>query len=486
MIPSSKKSDEESIEWFDNWYSGLGGRDVDDYIIESMKKAKEPFQFMRKALLTLKGGCFEAEPVFMDASCSAYQIMAYLLQDTELAINTNLTYSDQRIDLYAIMRDGYIKCLKESKLFAPEFLFTRKLVKRLVMPLTYGKTVKSMADDIHSVMGKYISFKTSMKLAMECHKIWRSKFAGVYNMFKLFGCVGGLCASLDRGVKLSTPLFNSFQDYRKFEKQNVWIYSVKAPGKGSRRPTRHKISFNVLTTQRNVRKSKSATFANFIHQKDALVSINMLNKFFSRYGDNPMYTVHDCFVSNYALSSKLADLYKDALFESLGNPISLVNMFINKNLIYSIYHNYMCMSSDSKLLIEVLKLDCHISEYINQESSKYWDFNKEKDYEEKGRHIPKGYHSIEDPIPVSHLKFFLEKWKERVPKKGVKKFEERATELVGLYNNFVVSLCGKTIDNVRGNSDYAKDILYQREKRISSFRTLCQSKLMGKKNYSLT
>ena len=482
------KGDEEAIKWFDKWYSVLASSDknIDDYIIESMKRAKDPFQFMRKALLVFKGGCYEAEPVFMDASCSAYQIMAYLLQDTKLASCTNLIMSDKRIDLYISMRELYLTSFKESKLLAPEleFLFTRKLVKSLVMPLTYGKTIKAMADDIHNVLGKYISFKNSMKLAMECHKIWRSKFAGVYNMFKLFGCVGGLCSSLSRGVKLSTPIFHSFQDYRKFKKPSVWIQSYnKSKGKY----TRHKISFNVLTPFRNVRKSKCATFANFIHQKDALVALNMVQQFFNLYGDSPMYTVHDCFVSNYLLSDKLADLYKHSLFESLGHPIRLVNIFITKNLIEPLYPNYMCMTSDSHIFIEFIQLDCcDIDIFIESDSSNYWDPNKAT----QGRHIPKGFHSIDDPIPVEHLKFFIGKWKQKIPKSADQKvFEERALDMIGFYNSFVFSLCGKTIDNVRGNSDYAKDILYQRENlftKMNSFRQICESKLMGKKNYSLT
>lgn len=285
-------------------------------------------------------------------------------------------------------------------------------------------------------------------------------------MLKLFGSVGVLCSSLGRGVKLSTPLFSSYQDYRKFEKQSVWVYSNR---KKKGLPTRHKISFNVLTQNRNVLKSKCATFANFIHQKDALVSITMVNKFFSQYSEKPMYTVHDCFVSNHEISEKLADLYKDSLFESLGDPISLINLFVSKNLIEPFYPHYLRTDSTNQT-IEEFKIHNSIEEYIYLR-----------------------YHFCGDPIPVEHFHFFIGKWKEIVLETlGSKKaliFEKRFNEFIEYYNNYVLSLCGKIIERVHGNSHYVEEILYQRkeiDKRKRNFRYICYSRIMGKKNYSLT
>lgn len=69
-----------------------------------------------------------------------------------------------------------------------------------------------------------------------------------------------------------------------FEKQSVWVYSNK---KGKEKRTRHKLSFNVLTKKSNALKSKCATFANFIHQKDALIAINTISCFYKTYGEKP-------------------------------------------------------------------------------------------------------------------------------------------------------------------------------------------------------
>ena len=474
---SSFNGDTASIQWFDKWYKESQGKNIDFYIIDSMKKAKDPFQFMRKALLTLKGGCFEAEPVFMDASSSAYQIMAYLLQDSKIALSTNLIMNESRSDLYMILREEYLNHLRKGGLITPklETYFTRKLIKRMFMPLTYGKTVKSIADDIYEDMIQYISYKTSMKLASEAYSFWCNRYSGVDNLLKLFGCIGGLCSSLGRAVKLSTPLFYSYQDYRKFETQSVWVYSNK---KGKGKPTRHKISFNVLTAERNVLKSKCATFANFIHQKDALVAINTVSNFYDKYGYSPIYTVHDCFVSNYDMSEKMADIYKETMFKSLGNPMELINIFIYKNLIAPSYPHYMTLEYDTRM--DDYVIDNKIESFIQ--------LNPET------RGMKSGYHCNKDPIPVEHLNFFIQKWVEVITKslgiKKARKFEERGKEMVKFYNNYVVSLCGFVIERVYGNKDFVSDLMLQRmtlNNNLEAFNRDCKNEEHNiKKNYSLT
>ncbi|MCO5550120.1 hypothetical protein L7F22_066860 [Adiantum nelumboides] len=181
--------DKLSIEWFDKWYSLHVGKDIDDYIIKTMRSAKEPLQFMRKALLTLKGGYFEGEPVFMDAASSAYHIMAYLLIDLKIGRDTKKINSDTRSDLYLALREQFITYLKEGDNLTPmiETIFTKRLIKRMFMPLTYGKTIKAIADDIYGVMKQYISYKTSMKLGKEAYTFWCARYYGVANLLKLFG-----------------------------------------------------------------------------------------------------------------------------------------------------------------------------------------------------------------------------------------------------------------------------------------------------------
>lgn len=189
---SSFLTDEAAMSWFDKWLVDKGNRDTAEYIIESMSSAKEPFQFMRKALLFFEKrtrGDFYGEPVSMDASSSAYQIMSYLLLDAEMARLTNLIKSYSRNDLYSIIRERLLEYLKQQQSGSINEIIanhpSRKLVKALFMPITYGKTIKSMSTDCYQHMGKYMSYKDCIILAQKCHNLWCHSFPGINNLLKL-------------------------------------------------------------------------------------------------------------------------------------------------------------------------------------------------------------------------------------------------------------------------------------------------------------
>lgn len=62
----------------------------------------------------MRGDGFYCEPIFMDASSSAYQIMSYLLLETEIALQTNMTISAPKNDLYLIFRNKLLEYLKSA------------------------------------------------------------------------------------------------------------------------------------------------------------------------------------------------------------------------------------------------------------------------------------------------------------------------------------------------------------------------------------
>lgn len=199
-----------------------------------------------------------------------------------------------------------------------------------------------------------------------------------------------------------------------------------------------------------------------------MVAINTIRSFYETYGYSPIYTVHDCFVSNYAMSEKMADIYKETMFKSLGNPMELINMFLFYNLIAPNYPNYMYMSSNYD--------DARLEFMIHNPISPV-------------------YHCLckSDPIPVEHLKIFMKKWIDvKIKTLGVtktKRFEERANDVIECYNNYVRSLCNRVIERVYGNTDFAKELIDQRiaiKKRMSLFRHICFSTSKQGKNYSLT
>lgn len=55
------------------------------------------------------------------------------------------------------------------------------------------------------------------------------------------------------------------------------------------------IELPIPSSQRDPAKSKIASFANFIHQKDASIAMNVVEKLMLIWG--PIYTVHDNFIT---------------------------------------------------------------------------------------------------------------------------------------------------------------------------------------------
>ena len=142
----------------------------DERLIHFAVEASDPFEFPAKYILydritereRIRG--LNKVPVTLDASASAYQIMSSLLLNTELAMQTNLIPSPVEAGIWMKIQDLYM-CLKDELL---EFLYsqfgtnkygiiqsrlTRKLIKRLFIPLIYGKTIMTMGSDIREDYG---------------------------------------------------------------------------------------------------------------------------------------------------------------------------------------------------------------------------------------------------------------------------------------------------------------------------------------------
>lgn len=118
-------------------------------------------------------------PITQDATASAYQIMSYLLLNEEMARRTNLiphpegkiqdvyTYllQDLKEFMHHRIKDKLLIEIMESKL-------DRKLIKKLFMPLIYGKTVISMDMDIRQTYGQLLSRKDAFNLAKLSNEFW--------------------------------------------------------------------------------------------------------------------------------------------------------------------------------------------------------------------------------------------------------------------------------------------------------------------------
>lgn len=78
-------------------------------------------------------------------------------------------------------------------------------------------------------------------------------------------------------------------------------------------------------------KSKKATFANLIHQKDATIASLLIKNCDSL--NIPIYTVHDNFLTTATHAYQIPALYARAFVEGLPGPLFIVNKMLYENII---------------------------------------------------------------------------------------------------------------------------------------------------------
>jgi hypothetical protein len=125
---------------------------------------------------------------------------------------------------------------------------------------------------------------------------------------------------LFRGINIS-PLF--IQDYVKTKIEQITVWVCKK---------RHTVSLAVPTDKKEREaKSKRATFANFIHQKDAGLACHVILKLIKH--KVPVYTVHDNFLTPAVYAHLLPEIYAKPFYD-LTPPLYIVNRIIYDNLIF--------------------------------------------------------------------------------------------------------------------------------------------------------
>ena len=298
-------------------------------LISFATQADDPFQFISKVVSYREGIDVRKIPVTQDASASAYQIMSYLLLNTEMARRTNLIPSPEKEiqDLYLSLQNELQNFLQErldnNKYVIIESRLTRKLIKRLFMPLIYGKTVITMARDIREDYGSLLSYKDYYIIAQLCHEFWIRKYPDIANLMKLINLVGWLCSSLDKPVFYSTPYFTTVQDYMHSGNAHYYVYD-----RASKK--RRRVTLRVPTLNRDKRKTQVSTCANFIHQKDAFIAMKMVERL--THNMKKVYTVHDNFITTPVHATGVPPIYTEVFME-MGPPLRLINEFIHMNLL---------------------------------------------------------------------------------------------------------------------------------------------------------
>lgn len=154
------------------------------FILRFAKGASDPFQFIAKVLCYDTIQEYNCVPITQDAAASAYQIMSYFLLNEEMAMRTNLIAnpSGKIYDVYMCLLYEFKEFLvhqknyDEGKMQIIESKLDRKLIKTLLMPLIYGKTMISMAEDISLKYGQLLSKKECYNLAQLCYNFWKNKY----------------------------------------------------------------------------------------------------------------------------------------------------------------------------------------------------------------------------------------------------------------------------------------------------------------------
>lgn len=161
---------DEALQWYKENHSMISASD--ESLISFAKEASHPFQFIAKVLGKECGQEVNRIPITQDASASAYQIMSYLLLNEEMARRTNqIPHPEGKIqDVYTYLLQDlkeFIHHRIKDKLLIEiiESKLDRKLVKKLFMPLIYGKTMIRMDMDIRQTYGQLLSRKNAFNLA---------------------------------------------------------------------------------------------------------------------------------------------------------------------------------------------------------------------------------------------------------------------------------------------------------------------------------
>ena len=387
---------DEALQWYKEKQNLIYASD--ESLISFAKGASDPFQFIAKALCNDGVQEYNRIPITQDAAASAYQIMSYLLLNEEMARRTNLIpHPDGKI------QDVYTYLLQDLKVFLHhrindklkmeiiESKLDRKLIKRLFMPLIYGKTLISMDNDIRLTYGQLLSRKDTYNLAKLSNEFWIHKYPDIANFIKLITTISWFCSAMDRAVFYSIPYFTTKQDYMSFKKENISVYERSTK-------KRRRVTLSIPTVKRDRRKTQSSTCANFIHQKDAYIAMKVVESLLSQRAD--IYTVHDNFITTPHYVKVIPDIYTK-VFINMGHPLQIINDFIKINLILP-YSN---------------------TQDINNISLIY-------------------NHKNNDPIPSDYLTDFFNSLS---PTKDKKKWRIMISDFIKCYNNYVDAVCGNQV-----------------------------------------
>jgi hypothetical protein len=147
-------------------------------------------------------------------------------------------------------------------------LFNRALIKKIFMPIVYGKTLSSSIDDVRVMLRKGQLKSEATAVTKLCFEFWDNKYPGMRNLMRLIATISWVASTRQKPVILTCTYWITCQDYVRMLPHSI---PMKYRTHGDE-PKKKKaiVTLRIPSKDRDSRKSMSSTFANFIHKKDAL------------------------------------------------------------------------------------------------------------------------------------------------------------------------------------------------------------------------
>jgi len=355
-----KKSKDDRVKWVDEQIKNI----LDTPNNKLWLSAKEPILFLACALELIefnKNPKFISRlPILLDATCNGIQHLSAIANDINLAEKVNILASNDENkpnDIYSDLIEPIKNTIQkmEGDERVKHFNLTklninRALIKRGIMTITYGVTVKGILDQLLSehfykyelVNNQYhyrpknielgdvkLTYKDIYKLSSIIYNTLFEIHPTLNRIMKYFQNMVVLMNGLNLAIQWITPYgLQITQKYSKFTK-----YDITSIMNGKRKKiTLSKYDIDENNNHRlNKNKQINSFVPNFIHSMDASNVILLIQKAYNL--NINIVTIHDCFGVHANHTELLSRLVKEAFISIYGDKKTIEN-FHDLNLNY--------------------------------------------------------------------------------------------------------------------------------------------------------
>nr|YP_010886809.1 hypothetical protein Q6B14_mgp18 [Paralagenidium karlingii]WJH17931.1 hypothetical protein [Paralagenidium karlingii] len=212
----------------------------------------------------------------------------------------------------------HIKIQKQSIEFQD-----RKIFKKLLMTHTYNQTVYGMANYIKKETDflNDLTFSEIMLHMQNVKKFFKQEFKDIDKLNEILIEVGGYCAKQNKPIilgKTENTLISQYYAEQKSKKFHT-IYKKK----------KIQVTFkkDITPLKQSIKRAKRAIMPNLIHSLDSHLLYKVAYQ--AKKEQIPLYTIHDCYVTDEKYKQKIKDFYLKAAQEIMET--NLVKKFIINN-----------------------------------------------------------------------------------------------------------------------------------------------------------